>query len=246
MGAILNPSTDNMRGLRERNKEDKLRSIRNAARHQFIKKGYESTTTREIAMRANVGIGTLFAYASDKRDILFLTINDQTEEAVRTARSRVAKHANLIDGLLIIFRPLYELMTSDPALFRVALKEFNFSCAATIGAHTQRFEEIRQTLIETIAVFLKIIQSMKKQKFSETVEFVATTIFFLYQGEVRIWLSGDTIDVDEGLTSLRRRLSFMFEMQTTALKNEANTSTSTSSNTKVKRSTQRTLTKHPR
>jgi hypothetical protein len=38
------------------------------------------------------------------------------------------------------------------------------------------------------------------------------TIFFIYQGEVRHWLAGATIDVDKGLTSLRRRLSFAFEM----------------------------------
>ena len=42
-------------GQREKNKLDKLERIRNATRELFLKKGYDETTTREIALRAGVG-----------------------------------------------------------------------------------------------------------------------------------------------------------------------------------------------
>ena len=63
-------------GLRERNKLDKLRRIKKAARELFIARGFDDTTTREIAARAGVGMGTVFLYADNKRDLLFLTAND--------------------------------------------------------------------------------------------------------------------------------------------------------------------------
>ena len=61
-------STD---GLRARNKLDKLRRIKEAAQSLFIAKGFDDTTMREIAVRAGVGLGTIFLYAKDKRDLLF-------------------------------------------------------------------------------------------------------------------------------------------------------------------------------
>src|SRR5215510_7252691 len=73
---------DAVSGLRprERNKLDKLRRIKSAARELFLEQGYDNATTREIAGRADVGLGTLFSYASDKRDLLFLIYNDIQEE----------------------------------------------------------------------------------------------------------------------------------------------------------------------
>ena len=74
-------------GRRERGKLEKRRRIREATREVFRRKGYEAATTREIAARADVAIGTLFAYASDKRELLMMVINDD-REALPTSSSR--------------------------------------------------------------------------------------------------------------------------------------------------------------
>jgi AcrR family transcriptional regulator len=85
-------SEDIVSGLRqrERNKLDKLRRIKAAARELFREQGYDNATTREIARRADVGLGTLFSYASDKRDLLFLIYNDMQEALTRMAFRRAA------------------------------------------------------------------------------------------------------------------------------------------------------------
>ena len=67
-------------GRRERNKADKLRRIKEAAYRLFSEKGYDQTTTREISADAGVALGTIFTYASDKRDLLFLIFNDRQDE----------------------------------------------------------------------------------------------------------------------------------------------------------------------
>ena len=63
--------TDREPGQRERNKLEKLRRIKEAARALFISKGFDETTIREIASVAEVGLGTVFVYAENKRDLLF-------------------------------------------------------------------------------------------------------------------------------------------------------------------------------
>ena len=76
-------------GLRARNKLDKLRRIKDAAQRLFIAKGFDDTTMREIAVRAGVGLGTIFLYAKDKRDLLFLTINEPLQHITQQAEGAV-------------------------------------------------------------------------------------------------------------------------------------------------------------
>src|SRR6202045_3542038 len=82
----------NQLGLREQNKVEKSERIRVAARELFSKHGYESATLRQIAKRAHVGLGTVFNYAQDKRDLVFLIFNEElaavTEQALKAADSR--------------------------------------------------------------------------------------------------------------------------------------------------------------
>ena len=78
-------------GQRERNKLDKLRRIKDAARELFIEKGFDDTMTREIAIRAGVGLGTIFIYAANKRDLLFLIVNDELENIAKEAGASVSE-----------------------------------------------------------------------------------------------------------------------------------------------------------
>jgi AcrR family transcriptional regulator len=45
-----------------------------AAIELFARNGYHVTTIRDIAKRADVSIGTIYQYVSDKEDVLFLTL----------------------------------------------------------------------------------------------------------------------------------------------------------------------------
>ena len=65
--------------VRERNRREKLQRITEAARALFVEKGFDETTTREIARHADVALGTLFLYATDKRDLLFLICTSELE-----------------------------------------------------------------------------------------------------------------------------------------------------------------------
>ena len=61
---------------RERNKQDKLRRIKEAARRLFYERGFEATTTQAIAEAADIGTGTLFSYVRVKEDLLLMVFLD--------------------------------------------------------------------------------------------------------------------------------------------------------------------------
>src|SRR3569832_78858 len=128
-------------GLREQNKIDKLRRISEAARALFIERGLDDTTTREIALRAGVGIGTVFIYAENKRDLLFLIANDDLDEVSRKAELALREDASCLDNLLGFFRHHYRFFARLPKLSRLLLREMTFYDA---GRQASRFQETRE------------------------------------------------------------------------------------------------------
>jgi len=129
-------------GLRERNKQDKLRRIRRAASALFARQGFEATTTRAIAERARVGAGTLFLYCRDKQDLLFLIFREEIERVEEQAFDSVPRDARLVPALMHVFGRLFDYYAADPALSRLFIKELVFQepeAQAEMAALTGRF-----------------------------------------------------------------------------------------------------------
>src|SRR5215467_2982206 len=87
----------------------------------FIANGYDEASTRQIAVRAGVALGTLFLYAANKRDLLFLVVNDELEDVAAKAAVAVRTDVTLVDNLLTAFRLLYEFFGREPDLSRLTL-----------------------------------------------------------------------------------------------------------------------------
>ena len=113
-------------GLREQNKQDKRARILRAARELFSKRGFEQTTTREIARRAGVGTGTVFVYFRDKDELLFHVFREELEPVGAQAFESLDSDAPLIDQLMHVFGQLLEHYGRDPTLSRVFLKQLLF------------------------------------------------------------------------------------------------------------------------
>ena len=131
-------------GLRTRNKLEKLRRIKETAQNLFVAKGFDDTTMREIAVIAGVGLGTIFLYAKNKRDLLFLTINEPLEIVIQKAEDAVDPKATLIGNLLSVARLHYRFFGQQPALARLALREMIFYES---GAQAAPFQKTRDRLI---------------------------------------------------------------------------------------------------
>jgi len=190
-------------GLREQNKAEKRQRIRAAARELFSKHGYDSATLRQIARRAHVGLGTLFNYAKDKRDLVFLIFNEElaavTDKALRAAES----HHDLLDQLMDIYKPHYEYFSRHPALSRILLQELTFYSE---GKQAAAFQEIRGRLISGIEKAVRIAQEERRILSDENSGIVALQIFFISSGAIRWWIAGSKPNPRKGLTELRRLL----------------------------------------
>ena len=109
----------------ERNKRDKLERIKRGARALFARKGFEATTTREIAQAADVGVGTVFVYAGSKQNLLVMIFREEAGRAVDAAFASMTEQP-LIDQLLRVFGALIAHHERNIGLARVFVKELPF------------------------------------------------------------------------------------------------------------------------
>ena len=72
-------------GRRAQNKLEKRGRIVAAARALFRHKGFDATTSQEIADAASVAAGTVFTYARTKDDLLIMVFHDEMMELVERA-----------------------------------------------------------------------------------------------------------------------------------------------------------------
>jgi AcrR family transcriptional regulator len=200
-GAKRPPSAPAATGRRQANKEDKLRRIKDAARALFIANGYDETSMREIAQRAGVALGTPFSYAADKRDLLFLTVNDELEEAALRAAAAVTDKTPVRQNLLAAFRVVYEFFGREPRLARLTLREMQFY---QVGPQAERFLQTRNRMIELSVRAIAIAQRNGEIRADEDARTVGMVVFSSFQMAIRLWLMRKRVRVEDGVSELAR------------------------------------------
>ncbi len=114
-----------MSTLRERNRQEKWRRIREAAEALFSEHGFEGTTTRAIAQRAEVGVGTVYLYAKTKEDLLMRLFAESIGAAIEEGFSTLPA-GSIVDRLLHVYGRFFEFYGRDVALARVLVREMTF------------------------------------------------------------------------------------------------------------------------
>lgn len=190
-------------GQRERNKVDKLQRIREAARLLFVEKGFDETTTREIAVKAGVGIGTIFIYAANKRDLLFLVANDELDAVTQRAEAAISKQASCLENLLTVFRQHYAFFSKQPDISRFLLREMTFYDS---GQQARRFQETRERTIRIVQRILSMAAESQSIRIEDEPELAGWVAFCVFQVELRRWLTTRDQSVAAGMKQLERAL----------------------------------------
>jgi AcrR family transcriptional regulator len=186
-------------GRRERQKRERRDRIAAAARTVFAEKGYDAATTREIAERADVSIGTLFAYAHDKRALLTLVYRDALRALTAASFAEVDPEAPVLDQLSGVFRARYALWGADPALARHAVRE---TMALTYDGTPPPETELR----DAVLALVRANQARRRLDPQADAVLVARMIIDIYLSENRDWLAGERPDLATGVADLRRTL----------------------------------------
>jgi AcrR family transcriptional regulator len=142
IAAMQTTIVDRSLGLRERNKLEKRRRIYQVARKLFEKQGYDSTSMRQIARAADVGEGTVFLYAKDKRELLFRIFKDELATVFDEAFRQVPRDAPFVDQILAFMTPLLQFLQPHGALARIMVRE-NFNLT---GPVEEEFSDLRSNI----------------------------------------------------------------------------------------------------
>src|SRR3954465_7129491 len=194
--------------LREQKKLETRERIRRAASQLFTQRGYGAATMRQIAKRAHVGLGTLFNYAEDKRDLVFLIFNEELNAITDVALAAPRPGQSLVEKLLAVFRVHYGWPAPKPALARILLQELTFYSS---GKQAATFHSIRKRLIDGLEALVAAAQKAGEVHRREKPGGFARHIFFVSSASLRWWIAAPKPDREKGGAGLRRMLRLQFD-----------------------------------
>jgi AcrR family transcriptional regulator len=94
----------------------------------FETRGYEETTTAEIARRARLAVGTFYGYFKDKRAILLElldgTINEIATYVVQNLQPEAWRDADARAGVRTLIDALFHTRTINPGLQRILWERY--------------------------------------------------------------------------------------------------------------------------
>jgi AcrR family transcriptional regulator len=194
--------------LREKKKLETRERIRAAAAELFTRHGYGAATMRQIAGRAHVGLGTLFNYAADKRDLVFLIFNEELNAITDVALAAPRPGQPLAAQLAAVFAVHYRWLAGKPALARILLQELTFYSS---GKQAATFHGIRRRLMDGLESLVRAAQERGEIGGRESAELIARHIFFTYSASLRWWIAAPDPDPEAGIRDLKRLLKLQVE-----------------------------------
>lgn len=172
-------------GRRERQKLDKRERIRVAAWELFSAQGYAHTTTRQVAERAGIATGTLFRYASDKADLLFLVYHERLSDAVGRGFASLPRARPLFDQLVHVFGELFRMYEGHPGVAR----DFIRAMPGADGPNARAVNGLTFGFLYQLAGLVGEAQSRGEVSRSVEPLQAAANFFALYYGVLVAWLS---------------------------------------------------------
>jgi len=193
-------------GVRERNKRDKWTRIERAARAEFARRGFEGAALRAIAVRARVATGTLFLYARDKRELLFLVFQDEARRLFAEARTAARDSTKLVDALMDLFGRFLDFYARDPELSSAILREFFFRPyePERLGALTREYGAL-------VAELVGAARDRGEIRRDVPIATAANAVFAHYAYWVQTWLGSRLVSREEAEARLRRALALQIE-----------------------------------
>jgi AcrR family transcriptional regulator len=195
-------------GLREQGRTDRLRRLHEAALAVFRSRGYDAATTREIAQVARVAVGTVFVHAKDKRDLLFLVINDDLDEVLQRSLVAMSLPGPVLDQLMALIGPIYAYFASDPKLARAALREavyFDIQDALSMGEQAQRYVRRMDAWMAALTNLLNGAKQAAQLRLEVPAALMARILWDLHLVQVRRWMAKGERPVEAtGQAQLRR------------------------------------------
>lgn len=190
---------------REQNKLEKRSRIIAAARALFADKGFEATTTQEIAQAADVAVGTVFTYAKTKEDLLIQVFHEEMVDLVERAYDKARKRRRLIDQLSEFFQTFVAYHEQDRVLAQILMRQLSY-----VQSDDQRasVSDLMRGLLRRLAMLLEAAKG--REEIASDVPLVAgaEAVFAIYHFRLGMLLNG-YVTRDQFNRDLLRQLSIL-------------------------------------
>jgi AcrR family transcriptional regulator len=170
--------------------------ILEVAQELFAAKGFEATTTRDIAHEAEIGVGTLFNYFASKEVIVASLVADAVAGAHRRFAADKAKADSLQEELFAFIaaglRKLRPLRKNLPAVLETVL-----SPLATDGSESQSLRASHLEAVDRLA---------RLHGFEELTPVALQMYWALYTGLLMFWANDQSPRQEDTLALLDQSL----------------------------------------
>lgn len=200
-------------GRRERQKRKTLARIVRAARVLFARKGFEATTTQEIAAKADIGTGTLFNYASTKEDLLLLVFREEMDDVVAEAFASIRKDGPLLDQLLHVFNSFVAYHKRDVAIVHALIRQLS---SVNSPARRDDLNVFARGLMRRLSELVRDAQARGELRADVPRVLLAHNLFSVYYRLLQDWL-GEYITHDQ----YAARIGPALELQLRGLRSDA-------------------------
>ncbi len=161
---------------------------------------------RAIAARARVATGTLFLYARDKRELLFLVFQGESQRIFAEADAALRDDTSLVDALMQLFGGFLDFYAKNPELATGLLQEFFFRPyeAERLGALTREYGA-------RIAGRVERARASGELRGDVSTATVASLLFAHYAYWVQAWLGSRLVSREDAARRLREALRLQVE-----------------------------------
>jgi len=183
--------------------DETRRLILAAAKELYLEKGYRQAPSRELARRAGVAEGTVFAHFPDKASLLAAALHEDLEQTIgRAVASLPPRDAPCRDRLLHLAGALYAYYAENPELSRALVKESLF-----LGGDWG--ERVRDAVLGFVSLVSGIVEEARAQgEYAPDVDAVVAgrAFFAAYYLELVGGLSGPGFDPAQVRTDLEAQI----------------------------------------
>src|SRR5205807_10108332 len=192
-------------GRRAQSKQAIRERIVSAALNLFQTKGFDATTTKQIARKARIAEGTVFNYFRTKEDIALYFFEEEVDQAIASVRDNPRlRKSPLEEKLFALVHSQLEFLAPYErfigAAFIHALKP-----ASPLGIFSHRAQELRHRYVGFVQELID--ESLPKHRHSP-LTFLAPEVFWIYYlGALLFWLHDSSPGKQNTLAFLDRSLA---------------------------------------
>ena len=134
--------------------QERVKQILDVAEQLFLEMGYESTTTRAIATRAKVSVGSLYQFFPDKEAILkalairYMQTQYQRFLDLHTPEAVTLPLRNYVDRMIDVFDQFYTDYPGSRAIFEQLLDTITWSAI-------EKIDDFEYQVIDELARFFQ-------------------------------------------------------------------------------------------